>query len=402
MLQLQHQGLLSGLCLRLPLGLWGIGDSNWTQVEAIPGFLKITAASAACFLAGYPPIWLVLAIYWSVYALFSRRLLVALAAISASLLLVLAVIGFFPALEASSLMLKENRYGLGIRDPSFYLSYLIPNFYDFGINVSSMTNPGREYLYLGAPAVFGIVALLRYRSWRPIVPLLASGAVCVIFLTNPFHALSALSEKLQFFGQVCGAWYFLAGITATAAGLAAFGIDQFLLRPKKLPNVWTIAAIVSTAAWAIYELHAWHASAPPPRLAVRARRRGQRSSSSSSASSQLALARRWPPPCYSAPQSITNHSAPANDSTHFRERYRTNTPETVSSRWTRKGVSGAGRLIRNIEFSRTLPRPHSARAETPRPVLAPRRRSFCHPALPRLCQRTWSPLRIEIANSAYR
>lgn len=259
MLQLQHQGLLAGYAW-LPLGLWGIDDLTENQTHR--GFLKLTAASAAAFLAGYPPIWIVLAIYWSVYALFSRRLLLTLSAISASLLL--SAVQLLPALEASSLMVKENRYGLGIRDLAFYLSYLIPNFYDFGINVPSMTNPGREYLYLGAPAIFGIAALLTYRRAN-ILPLLAAGAVCVIFLTNPFNAISALSEKIQFFGQVCGAWYFLAGITATAAALAAIGIDQFLLREHKpISNAWTIATILIAAAWSIYELHAWHTSAFRP------------------------------------------------------------------------------------------------------------------------------------------
>jgi hypothetical protein len=256
MLQLQHQGLLCGYAW-LPLGLWGIDDRTRS------GFLKITTASAACFLAGYPPLWLVLVIYWSVYALFSRRLLWTLAAILASL--AVSAIQLLPALEASSLMVKENRYGQGIREISFYLSYLIPNFYDFGIDVPAMTNYGREYLYLGAPALFGIAAFLSYRRWRPAIPLLASGAVCLIFLTNPFQIISSAIEKIQFLAQVCGAWYFLAGITATAAGVAAFGIDQFLTRrsEKPLSNAWPIAGIICAAAWAIYELHAWSTSTFP-------------------------------------------------------------------------------------------------------------------------------------------
>ncbi len=130
-------------------------------------------------------------------------------------------------------MVKENRYGQSIRDPLFYFSYLIPNLYDFGINVPAMANFGREYLYLGAPAVFGIAVFLRYRLWRPALPLLACGAVCLLFLTNPFHAVSSAVGKVQLLGQVCGASYFLAGITVTAAGVAAFGIDQFLRLPRR-------------------------------------------------------------------------------------------------------------------------------------------------------------------------
>ena len=162
-------------------------------------------------------------------------------------------------------MMKENRYGAPIREISFYLSYLIPNLYDFGIDIPAMTNFGREYLYLGAPALFGIAVFLRYPRWRPAMPLLACGAVCLIFLTDPFHAISMTVAKIPILAEVCGAWYFLAGLTVTAAGVAAFGIDQFLTAAAKpFARIWTVAAIISTAAWATYELHLWSASAFRP------------------------------------------------------------------------------------------------------------------------------------------
>jgi hypothetical protein len=103
---------------------------------------------------------------------------------------------------------------------------------------------------------------LRYRQWRPLIPLLACGVICTIFLTNPFHAVSSAIDKTPLLAQVCGEWYFLAGLSATAAGLAAFGIDRFLTSSKKpLSITWTIAATVSAATWAIYELHGWSTSA---------------------------------------------------------------------------------------------------------------------------------------------
>jgi hypothetical protein len=179
--------------------------------------------------------------------------------------LAVCAVQLLPTLEASTLMVKENRYGQGIQDPSFYLSYLIPNFYDFGIDVPALTNFGREYLYLGAPALFGIAALLIYRRWRPIAPLLAAGGICLIFITDPFHAVSAAIDKVPLLAQVCGEWYFLAGISATAAGLAAFGIDRFLTSSKKPFSIaWTVIATLCAAAWAIYELHAWSTSAFHP------------------------------------------------------------------------------------------------------------------------------------------
>src|SRR5580692_1036897 len=138
--------------------------------------------------------WLVLAIYCGIYALISRRLLRTCLALLTSLVLV--AIQLLPTIEASSLMVKENRYGQPIREISFYLSYLVPNLYDFGIDVPAMTNFGREYLYLGAPALFGIAVFLRYRRWRPVLPLLACGAICLIFLTDPFHAISTTVAKI--------------------------------------------------------------------------------------------------------------------------------------------------------------------------------------------------------------
>ncbi len=259
MLQLQHQGLLCGYAW-LPLGLWGIDDLMANR--NLSGFLKITIASAASFLAGYPPIWIVLITYWSVYALFSRKLARTLLAISASL--ALAAIQLLPAIEASSLIVKENRYGQNFRDLSFYLSYLIPNFYDFGIKVPAMTNFGYEYLYLGAPAIFGIAIFVRYRRWRPVLPVLASSIVCLIFLVNPFQAISLAVARIPLLAQVVGAWYFLAGLTATVAAVAAFGIDQFLTAKKPHSNTLSIAAIACAAAWIIYELHAWSTSSFRP------------------------------------------------------------------------------------------------------------------------------------------
>jgi hypothetical protein len=258
MLQLQHQGLLCGYAW-LPLGLWGIDDL--TEDRNWPGFLKIMTSSAACFLAGYPPTWLVVAIYLGTYALFSGKAIQTFLALLASLSL--AAIQLLPAIEASSLMVKENRYAQ-IRDLWFYLSYLVPNFYDFGINVPVVTNLGREYLYLGGPALFGIAVLVVYRRWRPVLPLFAAGCGCLTFLTNPFQLISTVIAKVQILSQVCGAWYFLAGITATAAALAAIGLDQFLASrsDKPLSNAWAITGIICAAVWGTYEIRGWRPDAP--------------------------------------------------------------------------------------------------------------------------------------------
>jgi hypothetical protein len=257
MLQLQHLGLLCGYAF-FPLGLWGIDDLE--KDRAWPGFLKIVVSSAACFLAGYPPTWLVLAIFLGTYALFSGKRTVVLRTLLALVAsFAVTAIQLLPALEVSSLMVKENRYGEGLHDIAFYISYLIPNFYDFGINVDVMKNFGREYLYLGAPAVFGIAALFRYRRWRPLIPLAAAGCVCLIFQSNPFNSISTLVGKSVTLAQICRDWYFMAGVTAAVAGLAAIGIDRFLTSSTKraASKALAIVGVACAVAWAAYELRAW-------------------------------------------------------------------------------------------------------------------------------------------------
>src|SRR5579871_771460 len=65
-LQLQHLGLITGFAW-FPLGFMSIDEAAHAQ-EWRP-LWKLVAASALCFLAGYPPLWLVFAVSMAVYAL---------------------------------------------------------------------------------------------------------------------------------------------------------------------------------------------------------------------------------------------------------------------------------------------------------------------------------------------
>jgi hypothetical protein len=64
-LQLQHQGLVTAFAW-FPLGAWGIDDAaekrDWRPLW------KLILASALCFLAGYPPMWVVFAVTMIAYA----------------------------------------------------------------------------------------------------------------------------------------------------------------------------------------------------------------------------------------------------------------------------------------------------------------------------------------------
>src|SRR6185312_4164102 len=67
--QLQHFGLVAGYAW-FPLALWGIDQA--VERRSWGPLWKVAAASALCFLAGYPPTWMVFAVVTGVYALASR------------------------------------------------------------------------------------------------------------------------------------------------------------------------------------------------------------------------------------------------------------------------------------------------------------------------------------------
>jgi hypothetical protein len=257
LLQLQHQGLVAGYAW-FPLGFWGIDEAassnRWRPLW------KVVAASALCFLAGYPPTWFVFAVCMGTYALFSHSqwkvTIGTVAALAASL--GLGMIQLLPTLEATALKDPEVKYGTGIRAPAFFLSYPFPNFFDFGPNVSVHTNPGKEYLYLGAPAIFGLMWLLRRRKFRDIVPFLAVGIVCFILVNNPFGLVWEIVRRSAFLVQICRDWYFLAGLTAAVAPLAAYGLDDFLRRPSRPSPPWLAwLCLALLAAWSFGELVRW-------------------------------------------------------------------------------------------------------------------------------------------------
>ncbi len=257
LLQLQHLGVVCGYAW-FPLGFRGV-DQATRSCEWRP-LWKLVAASALCFLAGYPPTWFVFAVSMGTYALFSKSPWKTTAGAAGALVasLGVAMIQLLPSLEAVSLKDPELRYGTGIRAPAFFLSYLVPNFFNFGLNVDIHTNPGKEYLYLGAPAIFGVLGLTRRRRCRDIVPIVAIAMVSFVFVNNPFGWVWAMIRHSTLLVQICRDWYFLAGLTAAAAALAAHGLDDFLrsaYRPSPRWLTWLYLALAG--AWSGWELLRW-------------------------------------------------------------------------------------------------------------------------------------------------
>ncbi len=109
LLQLQHEGLI-GAYTWFPLGFWGIDQA--VESKGWRPFWKLSVASALCFLAGYPPTWVVFAVSMLAYALFSKSSVKATIGTIVSLAasFALSMVQLLPTLEATSL--KSARVAL--------------------------------------------------------------------------------------------------------------------------------------------------------------------------------------------------------------------------------------------------------------------------------------------------
>ncbi len=256
-LQLQHQGLVTAFAW-FPLSAWGIDEAaakrDWRPLW------KLVLASALCFLTGYPPMWIVFAVTMIAYAAGQLRVrVIGAAAAALSISLLLAMVQILPAWEAARLMVLSESYGGGIKDPPFFLSYLLPNYFNFGLDVPVTTNPGMEYLYIGAPALVGLALLIRYKQFRTALPALSVLLATGIVLTNPFNMVGALIQHSALLNSLIRSWYFLAGPAFAAAFLSAVGIDAFLrtthVRQISTAMCWSAAAVL--LAWSGWELWRW-------------------------------------------------------------------------------------------------------------------------------------------------
>ncbi len=256
-LQLQHQGLVTAFAW-FPFGAWGIDEAadnrDWRPLW------KLILASALCFLTGYPPMWFVFAVTMFAYAAGRLRVgVLAAAATALPISMLLAMVQILPAWEAARLMVLSESYGGGINAPLFFLSYLLPNYFNFGLDVPVTTNPGMEYLYIGAPALIGLALLIRYKQFRAALPALSVLVATGVLLTNPFNMVGALIQHSSLLNSLIRSWYFLAGPAFAAAFLSAVGIDAFL----KQSHVHRISGSVcwgtaaALLAWSGWELWRW-------------------------------------------------------------------------------------------------------------------------------------------------
>lgn len=269
MTQLQHFGLIVTYAW-IPLGLLGIDEA--ADRESWKPLWKTAVASAMAFLGGYPPVWIAFVVAAGAYALASKGTWKTAVWSSASLLFGLAIsaIQLLPSWDASQLREHIPSYGLGIKDPMFFVSYLIPNFYDFGMTRPVMTNFGKEYLYLGAPGLLGIALVLWPGVWkksgRMLLTAIAMGGLSLIFVTNPYMMVWDSIKWSPLLGDVIRSYYHLAGFAPALALLTAIGLDAFLQRNNNAPaRAWLMPlALIVMVAWAAYGIVRW----PQSRYAI--------------------------------------------------------------------------------------------------------------------------------------
>jgi hypothetical protein len=254
--QLQHFGLVAAY-IWIPLALWGI-DQAVERRSWLPSW-KVAAASAMAFLAGYPPTWMVFAVAVGAYALAGAwRGKAALGTIVALMFsLLLCAIQLLPTWETTALRLPELRYGDGLRNWDMILSYVLPNYFNFGMNMPVETNPGKDYFYLGVPALLGLPFLFLRRRFRDLAPSLAILAATLVVAINPYDLVWNVIRHSTLLPDIVRAWYFLAGVTLAFAPFTAIALDDFLARKRRVPSWFMPVSMVLMAAWAVYEMYRW-------------------------------------------------------------------------------------------------------------------------------------------------
>ena len=256
-MQLQHFGQVAAYAW-FPFGLWGIDQAcarnSWAPLW------KLALAVGMTFLAGYPPTWLVYVVAVAAYILAStrnRRILGAAIAAGA-LSIALIAVQLLPVWEASLYRKTEFSYG-SKRDPMAFISWIIANFWDFDMDVPVMTNPDRQYFYLGALALVGLLCLLRFRDRQQrVLPALAIVGAGLFVITDAGNMVSWIVERSATLGDLVRSYYFMASITLGLSMLCAQGLHACLqVKAKPLPPWMTWLAVAGLIAWPVSGVVRW-------------------------------------------------------------------------------------------------------------------------------------------------
>jgi len=256
--QCVHVGVVTGLTW-MPLGLWGL-DQATLRGQWRP-LWKTAVASALCFLAGYPPTWIVFGVTCVVYALAGPARWKAAAgvcgAVAASVLLTLAQ--WLPTLQASAGAALTEKYGGGVYSWRALIPYFVPNWFDGNRSAPAPYPLDSLYLYVGLPALFAIAWALGRRLWRPYVQPVAVSAVCLVMATNPGYLVYRLMVKVPLLERSVQSYNFYEGVAAMAALGTALSLEDFLAgaAAARAGRFLRLLAPVAAAALAGWALHLW-------------------------------------------------------------------------------------------------------------------------------------------------
>lgn len=252
--QLQHFGLVVAYAW-IPLALRGI--DQMAEERSIRPVWKVALAAALAFLGGYPPTWVVFAIIAGAYAWVSPGRLRGVPATVGAFVFALCLCGIqvLPTWDATHFRQPEARYGLGFKELDFYISYLIPNYWDFSIHTPVLTNLGKDYWYLGSAGIFGIA--LSWRRGVRILPAVTVLLTSMLFVVNPFNIVWNAIEHQPLLMDILRSYYFLMGVAVAFAELAAQGIDAFLSAPAKPLPIPRNAVLAAMLAWSAFEVVFW-------------------------------------------------------------------------------------------------------------------------------------------------
>lgn len=250
--QMNHLGLICG-CTWLPFALWGIEQANRTGM--MRPLWKVAVAATLCLFAGYPPTLVALATIVLVYAasLHARRRLVPGTAAALVFAGLLGAVQLLPALEAARSKTPDAAFGSALPfGRGLYASLLLPNWFDQNRNESGPEGAEGDYLYLGAPFLFGLGWLAR-RGWFPGAgPALTLTAVCLFVAADPTGLILKCIESLPFLPDVLRRYNLIPGVVLAAALLAASAADDYLHRgqsgsvPRAVSFLWGAVAILWT------------------------------------------------------------------------------------------------------------------------------------------------------------
>lgn len=253
----QHLGATCGI-VWIPLALCGIDQAS--RSKSWRPLWKVVVASALCFLAGFPFIWVALGVCALIYALMlrGRRWLAPATLAALAVSLVVSMVQVLPAAEAASMKMRRDSFGAGLPELRQYATLFMPNYFNNALDMP----PGidQPYLYLGVATLFAVGWLVWRRGLRAAAPALVLVAGCHLIMLDPFGAVAAVLHRLPPLDQMVREWNLLACLPLAAALLVGVTLDDFLSRPAGAARpLVTMLALACAFAWILRQLLVWRA-----------------------------------------------------------------------------------------------------------------------------------------------